>query len=60
MVIPLVNIVIGVIVAGVALWVLTELPLDAGLKRTARIVIILIFVVWLGAVLTGHWTVRIR
>lgn len=42
----LVSILVVIIVAGVLLWGLTQLPLDPAIKSVARVVVIVAVVLW--------------
>ena len=50
----LITIVVGLIVIGVALYLITLIPMDATLTKIIRAVVILIVVLWLLGVLIGH------
>lgn len=42
-----------VIVAGVLVWALNALPLDATIKAVGRVAVIVIFVIWLAYTVMG-------
>lgn len=50
---PLIPIIIGVILFGLAYWVITEVPLPPPMKRILTVVLVVIFVIWLISLLTG-------
>jgi len=61
MVIPLGWIIVVLLIAGLALWVLGQIPwIDASMKQVIRIVIIVVVVLWLISIFVpGAWTIRI-
>jgi hypothetical protein len=49
----LVQILISLIVIGLVLWVVSVLPIDAGIKQIIRVVVIVFVVIWLLYILMG-------
>ena len=47
------QIVISLIVIGLLLWVVSVLPIDAGIKQIIRVVVIVFVVIWLLYMLMG-------
>lgn len=50
----LMQLLVAVIVAGLVIWLLTQLPLDATLVRIARAIIIVAFVLYVLRLLLGQ------
>jgi hypothetical protein len=53
MAIPLIPIIVTLAVAGLALWAITQLPLDATIVRLIRVVVIVVAVLYLIDALFG-------
>ena len=49
----LIEIVIVLVIVGLALWVLQQIPMDATIARIIRVVIIVVVCIWLLYVLVG-------
>jgi hypothetical membrane protein len=49
----LVSVIVAVILAGLAVWILSQLPLDATIVRIGRVIIIAALVLWLVGVFFG-------
>jgi len=49
----LIDIVVVLIIVGLLLWVVEQIPMDATIKRIARVVVIVIVCVWLIYFLIG-------
>jgi hypothetical protein len=49
----LIQIVIVLIVAGLILWVITQIPMDAAIARIIRVVVIVAVCIWLLYLLAG-------
>jgi len=49
----LVGLLIALIVLGLLLWVVDQLPIDATIKRIIRVVIIVLIVIWLIQIVFG-------
>jgi uncharacterized protein (DUF983 family) len=52
----LVSLIVGLVVVGLVLWVLSQIPMDATIARIIRVVIIVCVVLWLLSILTGYGT----
>lgn len=49
----LIALIIPLIIAGLVLWVCSQLPLDATIQKIIRVVVIVVVVLWLAQVLLG-------
>jgi uncharacterized protein (DUF983 family) len=49
----LISLIVGLVVVGLVLWVLGQIPIDAAIQRIIRVVIIVCVVLWLLSVLLG-------
>ena len=49
----LIQVVIVLIVVGLALWIITQIPMDATIARIIRVVIIVVICIWLLYLLVG-------
>ena len=49
----LISLIVGLVIVGLVLWVLGQLPIDAAIQRIIRVVIIVCVVLWLLSVLLG-------
>jgi hypothetical protein len=47
------NILISLIIIGLLLWVVSVLPIEAGIKQIIRVVVIVLVVIWLLYMLMG-------
>lgn len=50
---PLIQIVIALVIIGLVLWVIQQIPMDAAIARIIRVVIVVAVVIWLLSVLVG-------
>jgi hypothetical protein len=44
---PLITLIVYLIIVGLLLWVVNELPLDATIKKVIQVVVIVVVVLWL-------------
>lgn len=51
---PLFSIIVALVVVGLILWVVQQLPIDAAIVRIIRVVVIVIVVLWLLSFLMGY------
>ena len=49
----LIQIVIALVIVGLVLWVVTQIPMDAAIARIIRVVVIVCVVIWLLYVVLG-------
>jgi len=49
----LISLIVGLVVVGLVLWVLGQIPIDPAIQRIIRVVIIVCVVLWLLSVLLG-------
>lgn len=50
----LLNLIVGLILVGLALWVISQIPMDPVIARIIRVVIIVCVVLWLLSILLGY------
>lgn len=50
----LLSLVVGLIIVGLVLWVIQQIPMDPVIARIVRVVIIVCVVLWLLSVLLGY------
>ena len=51
---PLFSIVLWLVIIGLILWVVNELPLDGQIKKIIRVVVIVFVLLWLLGILIGY------
>jgi len=61
----LLQIIVVLVIAGLILWAINQIPMDAIIARIIRVVVIVIVCIWLlyfivGIVPTGFWTMPHR
>lgn len=59
----LVEIIIALVIIGLVLWVIQQIPMDATIARIIRVVVVVAVVVWLLTLLVpllGTWTYPVR
>ena len=49
----LISLIVGLIVVGLVLWVIAQIPMDPAIARIIRVVIIVCVVLWLLSVVLG-------
>jgi hypothetical protein len=49
----LLSIILTLVIIGLVLWVVQQLPIDASIKNIIRIIVIVVVVIWLIQVLFG-------
>ena len=50
---PLISIVVALIIVGLILWVVSQIPMDPVIARIIRVVVIVCVVLWLLSILMG-------
>lgn len=62
MVLPLIPIIVALVIAGLILWAVTQLPLDATIVRLIRVVVVVVAVLYVLSLLFGGsaGTIRFR
>jgi low temperature requirement protein LtrA len=50
----LISLIVGLIIVGLILWVVQQIPMDAVIARIIRVVIIVCVVLWLLSILLGY------
>ncbi len=50
---PLVSIIIGLVVVGLILWVIEQIPMDATILKIIRVVVIVVVVLYLLSLVSG-------
>ena len=51
---PLFYIVVVLILVGLALWVIDQIPIDGAIKRIIRVVVIVVVILWLLSFFVGY------
>lgn len=50
---PLVPIVVTLLIVGIVLWAITQIPMDAAIARIIRVIVIVFVAIWLIYLLAG-------
>jgi len=49
----LIQVIVGLIIVGLALWVIQQIPMDPAIARLIRIIVIVVVCIWLLYVVVG-------
>lgn len=50
---PLIQIIIALVLIGLVLWLIQQIPMDAAIAKIIRVVVVVVVVLWLLSVLLG-------